>query len=159
GLLCWFITLHPVLQGLEEWCQDAWFVYRGPRRSATKVILVGLDEASLERLPKPLAFLSPELARVVTYLRSHGARVIGLDLMVPQSLDAYPGLQGEELGLAAESGGIVMPAILKDGGNLLRPLRTWQTGVPLGLANLDEDNDHFLRRQSLYGRVGGEDHD
>jgi adenylate cyclase len=160
GLACWLLSLHPVLQGLEEWCQDAWFVYRGRRASTTKVVLVAIDDGTLDRLPKPLALLSPELAEVVSHLRRRGARAIGLDVMVPETLEAYPGLRGADLGLAAaEADNVVLPAILRDDGRLLRPLLTWQTGAALALVNLDEDRDHFVRRLALAGRVDGRNYD
>ncbi len=149
GLICWSVSLHPVLQSLEEWFHDSSFTYRGRRTTSAKVVLVGIDDASLDRLPKPLVFLSPELAEVVAYLQGRGAKVIGLELMIRETLNTYPGLQGERLGrAAAHAGNVVMPAVLKDDGGLLRPIQTWQTGARLGLVNLDEDNDYFLRRQS-----------
>ena len=72
GLASWLIALHPFFQGLEEWCQDACFAYRGRRDSAARVILVGIDDATLAVLPKPLTSISPELGEVVTYLRTGG---------------------------------------------------------------------------------------
>ena len=158
GLASWLITLHPFFQGLEEWCQDACFAYRGRRDSAARVILVGIDDATLAELPKPLAFASPELAEVVAYLASRRAAAIGLDVVVPEDLDDFPGLKGEDLGLAAARAGHVVLPVITSGGRLIRPLQVWRTGAPLALIELTEDADHFLRRQQLAARVGGEDY-
>ena len=159
GLVAWWLAAQPIPRGLEEWFQDGSFALRGPRETASKVIIVGLDDASLAALPKPLAFASPELAGVVTFLREHGARAIGIDVLVPETLDGFPGLEGAALGhAAAVAENVVLPAVLDDSGRLLLPLRTWQV-APLGLVNLDEDDDGVVRRQSLTGRVGGRAHD
>src|SRR5262249_29307343 len=79
GLAAWAVAQQPLLRGLEDWLQDASFAWRGARPSATKVVVVGIDDTTLAGLPKPLAALSPELAAVVTYLKGRGAAAIGLD--------------------------------------------------------------------------------
>jgi CHASE2 domain-containing sensor protein len=123
GLASWLIALHPFFQGLEEWCQDACFSYRGRRDSAARVILVGIDDATLAELPKPLAFASPELAEVVEFLDRQGAAAVGIDVLVPEDLDSFPGLAGERLGLAAaRSGKVVLPAVVDGDGRLVPPL-------------------------------------
>jgi adenylate cyclase len=158
GLISWGIAQQPFVRGLEEWLQDAHFVDRGTRASATKVVLVGLDDATLGTLPRPLTAISPELGQVVTYLHDRGAAAIGLDLMIPETLDAYDqahGLDGKALGLAAgRAGNVVLPLMLGDAGRPIGPLRTWQTGSPLALVELSADADHIVRRQQLAGRVG-----
>jgi adenylate cyclase len=159
GVFAWLISLLPLLRGLEEWSQDGCFELRGRRTSAAKVVIVGLDETSLSDLPKPLAFTSPELAEVVTYLHGRGASAIGLDVMVPEDLDDFPGIDrnGKELGRAAAlAGNVVLPA-MQGSDRLMRPLLVWRTGSPLGLVDLTEDPDHFLRRQQLAFPAGGED--
>ena len=160
GLACWLVSLHPVLRGLEEWCQDACFVYRGVRPSASRdhIVIVSLDDASVAELSKPLAFASPELAEVVDYLSGRQAAAIGLDVMVPEELDRFPGLGGEDLGLAAAQAGRVVLPVASAGTRLIRPLRVWRTGSPLALVDLVEDDDHFLRRQRLATRVAGADY-
>ena len=89
--------------------------------------------------------------------------MIGLDVFVPETLDGYdrdPGLGGKTLGLAAaRAGNVVLPAGLGDGGRLVRPLTSWQTTGNLGLVEMEEDLDHFVRRQRLAEPVGGENYD
>ena len=162
GLVSWLLTLTVFSRGVEDWLQDANFAFRGSRSTTTKILIVGLDDDSLASLPKPMAAASPELAEVVTYLHGRGAKVIGLDVFVPETLDGYdrnPGLGGKKLGLAAAlAGNVVLPAARGDGGRLVRPLTSWQT-VPLGLIEVEEDLDHFVRRQRLADSVGGENVD
>ena len=163
GLVSWLVTLTPFGGGVEDWLQDASFAYRGSRSTATKVLIVGLDDDSLAALPKPMAAASPELAEVITYLHDRGAKVIGLDVLVPETLDGYdrdPGLGGSKLGLAAaRAGNVVLPASRGDGGRLVRPLTSWQTVGALGLVEVEEDLDHFVRRQRLAEPAEGENYD
>ena len=157
GLVSWLICLHPVLRYLEDWSQDAAFAYRDVRDSRTKVVIVGLDDLSLDDLPKPMAFFSPEYAEVVGYLKARGASAIGMDVMVPESLDDFPGVEGDSLGIeVAAAENVVLPAVLRDDGHLLLPLRAWRFGETLALVNMDEDADHFLRRQRLGSMADGE---
>jgi len=150
GLLGWALAVQPVFRGLEEFVQDAAFVDRGARPSATRVVVVAINDASLRDLPKPLAFASPELAEVVEYLDREGAAAIGIDVQVPEDLDAFPGLGGEKLGhAAAQSGKVVLPAMVDEEGRLVTPLSAWQAGAPLGLVRAEEDADHFVRRQAV----------
>jgi adenylate cyclase len=155
------VALHPAARDLEDWSQDGCFVYRGARHSAANVVIVGLDEDSLNDLPKPLAFISPELAKVVTYLKDRGAAAIGIDVLIPESLDAFEGkLEGEELWTAtAEAGNVIYPASRRSDGSPLGPLSTWGAPAGLGLVNMDEDHDHFLRRQRLADRIGAKRYD
>jgi adenylate cyclase len=158
GLACWIVSRHPVLLGLEEWFQDANFVNRGVRDSESRVVVVGLDDNSLAEFPEPLAYISPRLGEVVTYLKGRGAEAIGLDLTVPEELDDFSGLKGEALGLAAAQAGNVVLPVLTAEGRVIRPLRVWRTGAPLALVELSDDDDHFLRRQQLAAHVGGQDY-
>src|SRR5262249_40693423 len=98
GLTAWLLARQPIARVLEGWALDSCFVYRGTRATQTKVVLIGLDDFSLDELGKPLACASPELAEVVSFLRRRGAAAIGLDLMVPESLESFADLRAESLG-------------------------------------------------------------
>jgi len=97
GLLCallgWVVSLHRVSKGLEDWFQDACFAYRGTWATATRIVIVALDADSLRALPKPIAFASEEFARVIRYLIDQGVAGIGLDVIVPEELDGFKGLE------------------------------------------------------------------
>ena len=128
GLAAWAAAQQPLFRGLEDWLQDASFAWRGARRSATKVVVVGIDDATLANLPRPLAAISPELGAVVTYLKDRGAAAVGLDLTVPETLDDYDrdhGLDGGALGRAAAmAGNVVLPVLVGDDGRSVAPLQT-----------------------------------
>jgi class 3 adenylate cyclase/CHASE2 domain-containing sensor protein len=163
GLAAWAVAQQPLLRGLEDWLQDAGFAWRGARPSVTKVLVVGIDDATLAILPRPMAALSPELAAVVTYLKDHGASAVGLDLTIPDTLDEYDrehGLDGWALGRAAAlAGNVVLPVLVGDDGRSVAPLQTWQTGPPLALVEVTPDADHIVRRQQLAGTLAGRAYD
>jgi adenylate cyclase len=163
GLAAWAFAQQPLLRGLEDWLQDAGFAWRGTRPSATNVVVIGIDDATLANLPRPLAALSPELAAVVTYLKDHGAAAVGLDLTIPDTLDDYDrehGLDGGTLGRAAAlAGNVVLPILVGDDGRSVAPLQTWQTGPPLALVEVTPDVDHIVRRQQLAGTLAGRAYD
>ncbi len=172
GLLCalvaWSLTLAPMVRGIEDWLLDGCFTLRGKRPTTTRVLLIDIDDRSLDQLKKPMVFLSPELAEVTRYLHDQGAAAIGIDVFIPASYTSLPALQagGEgdatTMGLAIErSGKVVLPEWRVEDHNL-RPLFQWQLksltdpdpdGADFGLVNLTEDGDQFVRRQQLAVRT------
>jgi adenylate cyclase len=153
-----------MVRGLEDWLLDGSFVIRAKRPSSTKILLVDIDDQSLDKLKKPLLYLSPELAEVVSYLSDQGAASIGVDVLISASYSDVPALKegaagdATKMGLAIErSGKVVLPEWLIEGQTLL-PLRQWQLksldtpdpdGTDIAFVNLTEDGDQFVRRQRL----------
>lgn len=169
GILCagvaWLATHTAVLLSLEEWMQDGCFAFRGQRSTRARVLIVGLDEETLDGLKKPLLYTSPELAEVVSYFRAKGAAAIGLDVFVPDSYKALPDLQAGKPGDVTKLGQAILDAgnvVLPEwdlSGRRLRPVLQWQLKhltdpgpSDIGFVNLTEDDDLFLRRQQLYAR-------
>jgi CHASE2 domain-containing sensor protein len=175
GILCalvaWSLAQVPMMHGLDDWLLDGSFVLRGGRATSARVLLINIDDASLDQLKKPAVFLSPKLAEVVKHLHNQGASAIGIDVMIPESYTRLPALQagGEgdatTMGTAIEqSGAVVLPEWQLEGRSL-RPLLQWQLkaltdpdphGTDFGLVNLTEDGDQFVRRQQLAVRTGKE---
>jgi CHASE2 domain-containing sensor protein len=154
------LSLTSPVRTLEQSLSDSWFQARGQRRTQAQIVLVGLDDTALERMAKPAAFLSPDLAEVVTYLKRQGAAAIGLDLIVPESLEHgrdAERLAAEKLGQAvAETGNVVLAKRLLADGRWQLPLTQWQFKAlsdpgpnDLGFVNLTEDADQTIRRQQL----------
>jgi class 3 adenylate cyclase/CHASE2 domain-containing sensor protein len=172
GILCalvaWGLVQTPMIRGLEDWLLDGCFAQRGRRASSAPVLLVNLDDASLDRLRKPAVFLSPELAAVVNHLHDQGAAAIGIDLLIPESYTTLPVLQAGGEGDATTMGAAIKRAasvVLPESwveDRTLRPLLQWQwgaltepdaLGTDFGLVNLTEDGDQFVRRQQLAVRT------
>jgi adenylate cyclase len=168
GLAVWLLLRVPFVAGLENWMLDGSFAYRGARPSRADVVLVGLDDDSLDELRKPLVDVSPELAEVVRFLKARGASAVGIDLLVSDSLKDRPelseaGAPGDARALGAavlEAGNVVLPE-LRSGGRWHLPLPQWRLKAflspepgrtDLGFVNLTEDADQFVRRQQLLVR-------
>jgi adenylate cyclase len=154
---------------IEERLQDAAFACRGRRVSQARIVLIGLDAASLESLRKPALYLSPELAEVVRYVKEQGAAAIGLDLLIPPSYAGLPELQAggagdaTALGQAILDAGNVVLAQTQQEGRWVLPLPQWRLKAALapaatdfGFINCTEDADYFVRRQQLYVRDGAQ---
>jgi adenylate cyclase len=172
GLAVWLLLRVPLVVGLENWMLDGCFSYRSPRPSRANVVLVGLDDDSLDDLRKPLLDASPELAEVVSFLKARGAAAVGIDLLIPDSLKDRPELAGpgaigdaRALGNAIlQAGNVVLPRWRSE-GRWRQPLPQWRlkaflspdpNRTDLGFVNLTEDADQFVRRQQLLVRDGEE---
>jgi class 3 adenylate cyclase len=159
--------LLPPLQLIDDWLFDLCFQLRGVRPSNAKVVLVGIDDAWLRSLKKPMPCISPEIAQVVNFLHEEKARAIGIDLIVPSYLEDLPELRTDGKSSGDPS---AMRRAVKDAGNVvlieeiwgdlaLKPLHAWYLssrrrsgpGLPTDLAcvELTEDRDFFVRRQGL----------
>jgi CHASE2 domain-containing sensor protein len=170
----WLMAQLAFFRGVEDWLQDSSFAYRGARGTNTHVVIVGLDEDTLDEMPKPLAAISPELAEVVAYLNARKATAIGLDVMIPDQLDAYDrekDLGGKALGAAAcAAGNVVLPMVVGDDGRPVLPLSSWRFCLDpdridflpqLALVELDPsaDEDEVVRHYKIAGSVGGARYD
>jgi adenylate cyclase len=162
------LLLTPVGRSLDAWFTDACFVIRGTRASQSKVVIIAIEDATLDQWKRPLPYISPELARVVRYADRQGAKTIGLDVLVPESLSELAEIE-EGIGDARllgeaikETNKVVLPEYYdKIHDKLRRPLRQWSVDAALskeegkfGFLNLSEDDDQFIRRQLLM--VGNE---
>jgi adenylate cyclase len=171
GLVCalaaWEVAQTPTFLGLEEWLYDGAFSLRGQRTTRARVILIGIDDDSLDELQKPAMHISPEIAEVVAYAKAQGASAIGLDLIVPSSLTSLPELQEDgpgdatKLGRAIQDAGNVVLAEWKLKDRWLQPVWQWRAKSLLdpgqtdfGVVDLTQDEDRFERRQWLLRRDG-----
>ncbi|MGD0898200.1 MAG: adenylate/guanylate cyclase domain-containing protein [Thermoguttaceae bacterium] len=162
ALICWLLDGTSWVRDLEHHAYDNCLGFRGRRTSQAKIIIVRLDNPSLEKLGKPLVFLSPELADVVKYLHDAGAASIGLDVLVPDQENKEtmeflghggPG-EAEAMGRAVvQAGNVELPDIMREGETPLLPMYEWRLLDPdwadLGCVDLSEDADQCVRRQDL----------
>ncbi|MCA9566915.1 MAG: adenylate/guanylate cyclase domain-containing protein [Myxococcales bacterium] len=75
-----------VLEGVEADLVDRWHTVRGPRHDMDlPIVVVAVDDASLERIPDPFVFWGPRFATAFATLREHGATVVGLDFLTKVS--------------------------------------------------------------------------
>ena len=139
GLLCAIAAASMyqfnLVRGLESWMLDWCFQNRNyfqtdSRRSTqVRVVLIGLDDASLDELRKPRVYLSPELAEVVAFVHQHGAAAIGLDVLIPDALAGQEGFGHGESGDPAP-----VARAIKSAGNAVLPQKKqgddWLKSLP-----------------------------
>jgi hypothetical protein len=170
ALAAWLLAQAPPLCGLEDWASDAFFVWRGPRSSQARIVVVGIDDESLRQLHKPAPYLSPELAEVVRHAHAQGAAAIGIDLLIGSDLSSVPDIErrggpgdARPMGQADVDAGNVVLAQWRVEDHWERPLWPWQrkaldpeTAGPTDFAfvNCTEDGDQVVRRQQLLVRDG-----
>lgn len=181
AVLVWLSVQARLFDGLEDWALDEAFVWRGNRPTAAKVVLIGIDDESIRRLGKNLSYMSPELAQVVRYAKAQGASAIGLDVLVHERQSANPEIvrpggkgYAADLGRAIrEAENVVLPCWYDaeqaggagDHSPWQFPLLQWRlkaldeetrADTDLAFVHLNEDGDHFVRRQQLLASEGGE---
>ena len=70
------------LAGLDEAATDLWHRMSGKRFEPQHVMLVEVDDPSLQKVGDPIAFWAPVYARALKTLRDAGATVIGVDFIL-----------------------------------------------------------------------------
>ena len=166
ALASWLVARTAPLRGLEDWALDYCFACRGTRTSPARdrIVIVGLDEAALDALGKPMALASPELGEVVTYLeqprrdghrpgrlRDPGDARRGPRAPAPAPWWAWP--------LTEAAANVVLPAVDGRRPPDPAPAAPGRSAGGAGLVELTEDDDHFVRRQQLAIGVGGRSYD
>ncbi len=163
ALVCWLLGGTAWVQDLENRAYDDCLSFRGPRPTRTNVVIVALDYASLDKLPKPVRLLSPELGKVVAYLHERGAAAIGVDVFFPEPEnrdtipDLLPGRPGDASAMGravVQAGNVVLPFEIGRGGKWLLPMYEWLPPTDLrwtdlGSVEFTVDADRYLRSQNL----------
>ncbi len=88
------LALLPMMRTVDDWLFDACISLRGERESAhaNKIIIVGLDEESYQLLGVPSQYISPKLASVIDFLNQQKVSAIGVDFLVPEYAEGFPGI-------------------------------------------------------------------
>ena len=165
------ITRAGWLERPDNWYYDLWHLLAGVRYQPQHVVIVALDEATLQAHPdEPLVCWTPHFARVIQVLRRVGARVIGLDYLFQISIESwlktldlppdhrslnYDGPFKQQL----TSGQVVMAAVRDldehKKRKIIPPIPNYLSFLPqpvqdIGLLNLINDADGAIRR---YGGI------
>ena len=154
------------LLSYERAANDAWHRLAGVRHIPRQVAIVGIDEAALAARPdEPLVFWTPHFARALQVLHQMGATVVGVDLLLTVSPEAWLGRSGlptesmrafdQPFRQALGQGRTVLTAFATGtGGELVLPNRDYWLSLPnlftdVALANLDYDSDGVLRNHKI----------
>jgi len=182
GCILWTVlwALSQPLWGTKEniW-RDSWIAQRAHRQEVdSRILLVLIDDASLEKIPQPTAYWLPLLGKATHHCLQAGALVVGVDWM-PHEVDEavyrviFPnGWGGGEPWTDFGRVGLEFPGKWIQGvfpnlsAHHQRTLRSDYKPAPevmalagnenLAYLNLSRDPDGVLRRQSIVPLQGSE---
>ncbi|MBM3736473.1 MAG: adenylate/guanylate cyclase domain-containing protein [Acidobacteria bacterium] len=134
--------------------RDLNFLFRGPV-PARNVMLVVMDQASLDTFPEPMMFWHPYYADVIRGAAAGGAKVLGLDVTFLIPVDQWnPGKEYDQKLAAAviETAG-TMPVITASVPSTLAKQEQWAVQLNMfsatmgraGVPTLRADTDDFIR--------------
>lgn len=147
---------------LENWTIDARFLAAKPRSPDPRIVLVTLDDASLESDPTPLANRTDDISSGLEAALETGAAGVAIDFLLPRSWSQSEKfsrlvLRHEKtMTLAAFSppeGKVIGPECI--GGLTAAVLGPQRASALFGFVNLEQDSDGVTRRASL--RYRGQD--
>ena len=135
---------------------DAHFVLRG-RVPTPTILLVVMDQKSLDTIPDLLAFWHPYYAEAIRAAKQGGAKVLGLDVTFAIPVSKWQPDNDRVLAEAVSSTAADMPVVCGYVPAMLSKQADWPVPVnliasALGLSafsNLTVDPDDFVRRQEL----------
>lgn len=127
-----------------------------PKRVPPEVVIVGIDEASFEAFPEPVAMWHRHLGKFLSAMAVARPKVVGIDVVLPTRSydDLMPGLDGALLqGLLAaqKSTAVVIGQTIDERGNprkIHAPFAAAGGQIKPGYVLLPEDSDGVIRRFS-----------
>lgn len=133
-----------------------------PQENPRDIVLIVVDQKSLDRFPEPLLFWHPYYAEAIEAAADAGAKVLGLDVAFPIPVEQWaPGLD-QRMAEAVIKTAPVMPVICGYAAVTLERQREWV--VPMNMAasalgqmayvNLHADEDDFIRSIELTEPAG-----
>jgi serine/threonine protein kinase len=158
-LIAGFLLPGPPLPAIENRIGDL-RVRTSPVKSPDpRILLITLDEPSLESSPLSLADRADEIGRDLSRVRDAGARGVAIDFLLPQKWSASKGFSDL---LLRHSGKLTLAAFSNPDGNVVgtecvdeltaAALGPQRTSEIFGFVNLDEDRDGAVRRGRLWFR-------
>lgn len=120
---------------------------------SSPVVIVGIDDATLEKLGRLSSWPRSYHARLIDNLTRDGARVIAFDVLF-----AEPAPGDEDLAAAMQRAGNVILASAGGGGTAIRPLEQLESNARnTGNAGVVPDADGIVRRLPLLVPAGDDD--
>lgn len=154
-----FLLPWPPLPVVEHWISD-WRVRTSPGNAPDpRILLITIDEASLDSSPLSLADRADEIGRTLSRIFDAGARGVAIDFLLhskwstSQSFSDLVLRHPDALTLAtfsAPDGSLVGPECLD--GLTVAVLGPRRSSEIFGFVNLDEDRDGAIRRGRLWFR-------
>lgn len=153
-VLTFLVGQVPVLDYVNYAIQDRLLDNSPPSKVGGNVIIIGIDDQSLDAFPEPLVIWHKYLAGVIDGARIGGAKAIGIDMIPGISLDWLDRKHDKSLFKALRTAGAQgIPAILgfDSGKNGLLPKQKFMMASSgLGYLNFWPDRDGVVRDYRLF---------
>jgi adenylate cyclase len=146
------LFLLGIFERLELNVYDSWFKLRGQQQPGEEIVIVAIDEKSIEQIGPP-SWPRTVHARLLDHLKE--AKVVGFDLLF--DIPGDPGVDTEFAGAVKRNGHVVLASTFKyesESGQwyqkLISPLKQFTSGsAGLGFINTPEDMDGVVRNVTL----------
>ena len=142
---------------LEGRIADARFAWTPSRPPDPRLMLVSIDDASLEADQRSLAERSGEFASMIDSIFASGAQALAIDLLLPSRWSESPEFSKA---VASHANRLTLALFAAPSGDFvgmecLNPLTAYVLGQKryadlFGLVNLEEDEDRMVRRARLF---------
>src|SRR5205814_1800037 len=131
---------------------DFHFLLR-PSRPAKNIVLLAIDQKSLDTLPEPYLFWHRYYAEAIRAAAAGGAKVLGLDVTFMIPVQTWEPTYDQILAGAVSETSPVMPAICGYVPSAMQKQQDWPVPVNMaasalglfGFVNLTVDADDFVR--------------
>ncbi len=159
------LSVFPVFESLHLKTVNSFFKQRGPIQPPdTSIVIVAIDDQSLNSLPAKWPFPGSYYGRLVRNLTRAGARVIVFDVEFVETNAEKPDEDFAFADAIKESKNVILAGkiLYEKGrydnqvGHVIRP-NAWflEDAVSWGIVNSIEDSDGFLRRYFLFQLLDG----
>ncbi len=161
-LLVAFLFVAGGFDHLELRSLDARFFWRGEREARADIVIVAVDEASFSALHLRWPWPRSIHAQLVAALQEAGAKVIGFDILFAEPSDV-PGDDALLAQAIRRAGNVVLVNKVSSAGGrghlsmqVSHPIEMLATaGARVGLANMQYDQDDFVRRSFVASEYNG----
>ena len=158
-LIAGLVLPWPPIPGIERRVGDLRVRTSPARDPDPRILLVTLDEVSLDSSPLSLADRGDEIGRTLSRIFEAGARGVAVDLLLPEKWSKSPGFSDL---LLQRSGDLTLAVFSAPDGSLVgtecvdgltaAALGPQHVSQLFGFVNLDEDRDGVVRRSRLWFR-------
>jgi adenylate cyclase len=160
----WSLCGSQLFQSFRLKALDFHFLVR-PNRPAKNIVLLAIDQKSLDTLPEPYLFWHRYYAEAIRAAAAGGAKVLGLDVTFMIPVQTWEPTYDQILAGAVSETSPVMPAICGYVPAAMQKQNDWPVPVNMaasalglfGFVNLTVDADDFVRRQELFASAAGQD--
>lgn len=148
------------MERIELKTLDYRFLWRGIEEPDDRIVILGVDDKSLDKIKDPMIFWRPHFAKVIKKLAESGAKSVGLDFVFALALKkSIDGLDYDRIMAMAlkEADNVILTKTFKHDKEsnsyfvteTIPRLRFAANRHYSGFANLTNDPDNCVRRQAL----------